>query len=322
MSEAEARRIVLARHPEGMPTEEDLKMEQVAMPSPAQGQVLLRTIYLSLDPYMRGRMSTAKSYAKGTELGEPITGGTVCEVIESKDASLKPGDIVLATVGWQSHAAVPAKGLIKLDPARAPLTTALGVLGMPGFTAIAESMKDAPQLLTTLVNRLLSPLSQAILDRGGTIDKYIGDCIMAFWNAPLDDPDHAAHAVQSAIAMMEALERLNAELAAEAQAAGGEAAPVFKVGIGINTGACVVGNMGSETRFDYSALGDAVNLASRLESETKSVGVPLLLGPETAAAVAGRFALAELGPVSVKGKALPVTVWTLAAYAPSKRLAG
>lgn len=185
-----------------------------------------------------------------------------------------------------------------------------------GFTTIAEGMKDEPEKLTALVNRLLSPLSQAILDHGGTIDKYIGDCIMAFWNAPIDDPDHAAHAVEAAVAMMAALDRLNAEIATEAARAG-ETAMALRIGIGINTGSCVVGNMGSETRFDYSALGDAVNLASRLESETKTVGVPLLIGASTAAALGDRFALADLGAIGVKGKALPVAVSTLAEFAPA-----
>src|SRR5690606_9742895 len=120
MSETQAKRIVLARHPQGMPTDEDLRLEAMPMPRPGEGQVLLRTVYLSLDPYMRGRMSPAKSYAEGVAIGEPITGGTVSEVVTSNDASLKPGDMVLSAHGWQTHAAASARGLARLDPAAAP----------------------------------------------------------------------------------------------------------------------------------------------------------------------------------------------------------
>lgn len=185
-----------------------------------------------------------------------------------------------------------------------------------GFTTISEQMKDSPERLTALVNRLLNPLSDAVVNAGGTIDKYIGDCIMAFWNAPLDDPDHAAHAVQAALAMLTALDRLNAELAAEA-AERGEPALALKIGVGINTGDCVVGNMGSEKRFDYSALGDAVNLASRLEGQTKNYGVSILLGSETARLAGAKMPVIELDRVAVKGKTELATVSTVLSAAPS-----
>jgi adenylate cyclase len=181
-----------------------------------------------------------------------------------------------------------------------------------GFTTIAEGLKDDPERLTSLINRLLNPLSEAVLDAGGTIDKYIGDAIMAFWNAPLDDPDHAVHAVEAALAMLAALGPLNRELAEEAAREGRE--PIaFGIGIGINTGDCVVGNMGSDRRFDYSALGDAVNLAARLEGRTRDYDLSLLIGDATARLVAGRFDLAEVDRITVKGKSEPVTVWTVAA---------
>jgi adenylate cyclase len=171
-----------------------------------------------------------------------------------------------------------------------------------GFTTISERMKAEPEKLTNLINRLLGPLSQVVLDAGGTIDKYIGDAIMAFWNAPLDDPDHAIHAVQAGLDMIRALDRLNEELAAEAIAEGRTHTPLH-VGVGINTGDCVVGNMGSAVRFDYSALGDAVNLASRLEGQTKVYGVSLIIGEETARRIPGFVSVAELDRVRVKGKA-------------------
>lgn len=177
-----------------------------------------------------------------------------------------------------------------------------------GFTTIAEKLKDDPERLTQLVNRLLSPLSQVVLAEGGTIDKYIGDAMMAFWNAPLDDPDHALHAVSAGLKMLTALDALNAELAAEAATAGTEPVSV-KMGVGINTGDCVVGNMGSDQRFDYSALGDAVNLASRLEAKTRDYEAPMLIGPETARRVSTAFPVLELDRIAVKGKSeiLPVS---------------
>ncbi|WP_370875429.1 CHASE2 domain-containing protein [Methylobacterium amylolyticum] len=171
-----------------------------------------------------------------------------------------------------------------------------------GFTAISEFYKDDPAGLTALMNRFLTPLSDAILDAQGTIDKYMGDAIMAFWNAPLDDPDQEAHACAAALAMIARMEALNALRKAEAESGGHPVLPI-DIGIGINTGPCVVGNMGSDLRFDYSVLGDTVNLASRLEGQSKLYGVKTILGASTAAAVAGRFAILEIDLIRVRGKA-------------------
>lgn len=179
-----------------------------------------------------------------------------------------------------------------------------------GFTTIAEGLKDDPEHLTQLINRLLTPLSEVVLSHGGTIDKYIGDCIMAFWNAPLEDAEHAPHAVSAGLAMLAAIDALNLELEAEAKAAGAPFIPL-RIGIGINTGDCVVGNMGSTRRFDYSALGDAVNLASRLEGASKQFGVPLLLGEATAGLVADRFPVLELDRITVKGRSTGTAVATV-----------
>ena len=178
------------------------------------------------------------------------------------------------------------------------------------FTAISESYKSDPQRLTTLINRLLTPLSDAILAHAGTIDKYMGDCVMAFWNAPMDVPDHETHACAAALDMLKALDRLNEQRQAEAEAAGTAHTPL-RVGVGLNTGECVVGNMGTATRFDYSVLGDAVNLAARLETYSTEYGVPVVMGETTAAKAKAGFALLELDRIAVKGKTEAVTIYGL-----------
>jgi adenylate cyclase len=176
-----------------------------------------------------------------------------------------------------------------------------------GFTAISERFKANPHGLTRLINRFLTPMTDLILARRGTIDKYIGDCIMAFWNAPLDDPDHAEHACASALAMIAALGGINAELSAEATE--GSFTPL-RVGIGINTGDVVVGNVGSDQRFDYSVLGDAVNLAARLEPQSKTYDVAIVIGEGTRDRAPG-FAAVELDRIAVYGKQEAVRIYTL-----------
>lgn len=131
------RRIRLAARPHGAPTPGDFDHDEVEISSPGDGEVLLRTRYISLDPYVRGRMSTARSYAAPMEIGDVIVGGTVSEVVDSAADGFSPGDTVLGYGGWQEYSVEPAERLRRLDPAAAPVTTALGVLGMPGFTAYA-----------------------------------------------------------------------------------------------------------------------------------------------------------------------------------------
>jgi NADPH-dependent curcumin reductase CurA len=131
------RQILLKSRPEGMPTLDNFELVQGPVPEPGDGEVLMRTRYLSLDPYMRGRMSAAKSYAKPVEVGQPMVGGTVSEIMASRNPRFAAGDIVLSYSGWQDYARSNGAGLRKLDPAAAPVTTALGVLGMPGMTAYA-----------------------------------------------------------------------------------------------------------------------------------------------------------------------------------------
>ncbi len=179
-----------------------------------------------------------------------------------------------------------------------------------GFTSISEALKEDPQGLTVLINRLLTPLSNAILERNGTIDKYMGDNIMAFWNAPLDDADHALNACRAALAMLERLDALNTERQKEAAEAGKSFARLA-VGIGINTGECVVGNMGSDVRFDYTVLGDAVNLASRLEGQSKIYGVHIIIGEATAKLIEDAVATLEIDSIRVKGKTEPEVIYTV-----------
>jgi adenylate cyclase len=181
---------------------------------------------------------------------------------------------------------------------------------MRGFSTISEFYKEDPQGLTGLMNRFLTPLTNAILARKGTIDKYIGDAIMAFWNAPLDDKDHAVNAVEAAIDMTEEMRKLNDERKEEADEEGTEFIPL-NIGVGINTGLCVVGNMGSDIRFDYSVYGDSVNLASRLEGQSKNYGFPIIAGSTTAMAVKDRYAILEIDFIMVKGKKLPEVIYTI-----------
>ena len=178
-----------------------------------------------------------------------------------------------------------------------------------GFTTISEQFKTDPEGLTALINSFLTPMTNMILERRGTIDKYMGDCIMAFWNAPLDDDDHARNACTSALAMFEALEPLNEEIKSEREAAGEPFYPI-KIGIGLNSGMCCVGNMGSDMRFDYSVLGDAVNLAARLEGQSKNYSVGIVIGEATRDAVPD-FASIELDLIAVKGKTEAVRIFAL-----------
>jgi adenylate cyclase len=179
-----------------------------------------------------------------------------------------------------------------------------------GFTTISEHYKDDPQGLTQLMNRFLTPLTNAIIDRKGTIDKYIGDAIMAFWNAPLDDADHEANACDAALEMLARAEALNIELKREAETNGGVYMPL-RIGIGLNSGPCVVGNMGSDFRFNYSVLGDTVNLASRLESRTKDYRLSMVIGSRTAERAKAKFATMEIDLIQVKGKKQPELVFTV-----------
>jgi adenylate cyclase len=171
-----------------------------------------------------------------------------------------------------------------------------------GFTPISEKYQSNPQGLTVVINKFLTPMTDIIMKNEGTIDKYMGDCIMAFWNAPLDCPNHKEMAVKSALEMIEKLKELNDS---------GEFGDKLNIGIGINSGKAVVGNMGSNQRFDYSVLGDAVNLASRLEGVSKNYDATLVVGEDTYKDISNQFNFSKLDDVQVKGKSNMVSIYTV-----------
>ena len=176
-----------------------------------------------------------------------------------------------------------------------------------GFTTISEGL-DAEEL-TRFLNELFTPLTNIVLEEQGTIDKYMGDALMAFWNAPLEDAEHPSNACRAALRIMTKMHELNAQWEQAAISKGRPFKPV-KLGIGLNTGICCVGNLGSETRFDYSVIGDNVNVASRLEGQTKTYDVETIVGESTAAR-AGDYAFLEIDLLKVKGKTAATRVFAL-----------
>ena len=178
-----------------------------------------------------------------------------------------------------------------------------------GFTQISEIFKDDPRGLTHMVNRYFTKMTDRILHRGGTIDKYMGDAVMAFWNAPLDDPDHARHMCEAALDMLDGLKKLNLQLGRDAEEQGKPFVEI-DIGIGLNTGECIVGNMGSDQRFMYSVIGDDVNLASRLEAQCRTYGVTIIVSENTYEMV-DDLAVLELDLIRVKGKALASRIYAL-----------
>jgi NADPH-dependent curcumin reductase CurA len=172
MSADKNRQVVLASRPNGEPRPENFKMVETAVPEPGPGQMRLRTIYLSLDPYMRGRMSDAPSYARPVEVGEVMEGAAICTVVKSHLAPYGTGDIVVANTGWQEYALSDGKGVRKLDPSLRPISYALGVLGMPGFTAYTGLLNiGKPQPGETLV---VAAASGAVGSLVGQIAKMKG----------------------------------------------------------------------------------------------------------------------------------------------------
>jgi len=210
---------------------------------------------------------------------------------------------------FEHYLAPPIVKLLQKDPSLLKLggdTRELSILfsDLRGFTTISEHFKTNPQGLTELVNRYLTPMTGCVIEYNGTVDKFIGDALMAFWNAPLDVQDHKAESIKCGLKMFDLLAQLNKEVMEEG-------VDELKIGVGINTGDVVVGNMGSEQRFDYTCLGDAVNLSSRLEGQTKEYRVGIIVGEGTVQGIEDRFNFVELDKIAVKGKKEGVRIFTV-----------
>jgi adenylate cyclase len=196
---------------------------------------------------------------------------------------------------------------ILADPARAKLGGERKILtvlfsDIRGFSGFSETM--GPEELASYLGEYLTPMTELVLESGGTLDKYIGDAVMAIWAAPVDMPDHASRACEVALKMQEAVVELNRKWKSEGK-------PEIAIGVGINSGPMSVGNMGTSARFDYTVLGDQVNLGARLEGLTKEYGVDILVGEDTAKAAGGRFVFREVDLVRVKGRASAAPVYQL-----------
>ena len=210
---------------------------------------------------------------------------------------------------FEHYLAPPIVKLLQKDPSQLKLggdTRELSILfsDLRGFTTISEHFKTNPQGLTELVNRYLTPMTGCVIEHEGTVDKFIGDALMAFWNAPLDVPDHRIHSIKCGLQMFHLLAELNKEVM-------NEGIDELKIGVGINTGEVVVGNMGSDQRFDYTCLGDAVNLSSRFEGQTKEYKVGIILGQNTVKGIEDSFNFVELDKIAVKGKKEGVRIFTI-----------
>jgi adenylate cyclase len=191
------------------------------------------------------------------------------------------------------------------DPSRARLggsrrTMSVLFSDIRGFTTFSE--KGEPEAIVAQLNEYFTRMVAVVFDHRGTLDKFVGDAVMALFGAPLDDEDHAEHAVQAALVMQEELARLNERWAAEGR-------PTLEIGIGINSGEMVAGNIGSDTIMSYTVIGDAVNLAARLESLNKQYGTRLIVSEATRSSLKGRYHMRALGEVVVKGKTQPVAVY-------------
>ena len=262
-------RVVLAARPVGEPTPSDFRIETAPLPEPADGELLLETLYLSLDPYMRGRMSEAESYADPVPLGAVMVGGTVGRVVESKDPSFAKGDVVLSFSGWQSHAIADARHVRKLDPAAAPLSTALGVLGMPGFTAYAGLLQIGKPARgeTVVVAAATGPVGSAV----GQIAKIKGARAVGIAGGP----DKVAHL--RALGFDEALDHRAPDFAAQLKAACPNGIDVYFENVGGKVWDAVLPLLNTYARVPVCGLIANYNLTSAPE------------GPDRSAALMGRI---------------------------------
>jgi len=256
--------------------------------------VLFRTAGILVDP-LSPSLTVLAVYVVATAAGFAATERERRHVRRAFERYLAP-TVVERLVGERDR--------LELGGETRELTVLFG--DIRGFTTVAENLEA--QALTRLVNRCMTPLADAVLASGGTVDKFMGDALMAFWNAPLDVPDHALQACRAALRMSAAMADVNRRVVEEGILP--PDAPALAIGIGMNTGLCSVGNMGSEQRFDYSAIGDPVNLASRLEGLCRLYGVDAVIG-EATAKVAPGLDLQELDLIRVKGKERPERVFAL-----------
>jgi len=227
----------------------------------------------------------------GTGTGAFVTERRRAERIRSTFAMYVSGDVV------QEMIANPDK--LKLGGERRDVSVLFSDLA--GFTSLSERLE--PDEVAQVVNMYLTAMTRVIMAHGGTVDKFIGDAVMAFWGAPLDDPQHALHALKASIAMQQAMQEMQPALRELG-------ADTLSLRIGINSGPAIIGNMGSDIRFDYTAIGDTVNLAARLEGANKAYDTPILVSERTRQQVQHEIPLRQVDRVRVKGKEHPVTVYT------------
>jgi len=287
----------------------DISGDQVlkyALEQQPQAIRILLTGYADTESLMRC-INEAQIYKYISKPWEPeMLRLTVVRALESQELSKQKQLVTTALTQYVSSKVVEQ---IMADPSRLQLggerkTLSILFSDLEGFTRLAERMEPEP--LTALLNDYLTEMSNIILDEGGTLDKYQGDGIVAFWNAPLDQSGHAACACRAALRCQQRLAELAEDFTARA---GGE----LKARIGLHTGEVVVGNMGSKIRFDYSILGDAANLASRLESANKIFGTAIMISEATWQQAGGDadFIVREIGMIKVVGRSAPVRVFEL-----------
>jgi adenylate cyclase len=228
-----------------------------------------------------------------------VANGTGSFVIERRRAGQIRGAFAMYVSNEVVEQMIAHPELLKLGGERREISVLFSDLA--GFTSLSEKL--TPDAVGQVVNTYLNAMTQVVMKNGGTVDKFIGDAVMAFWGAPLDDPDHALHAVQSAIEMQQQMDALQPQFAALG-------VDNLALRIGINSGPAIVGNMGSDLRFDYTAIGDTVNLASRLEGANKAYGTPILAAASTVNQVKQQVPMRQVDRVRVKGKKEPVDVFT------------
>ncbi|MFM1727599.1 NADP-dependent oxidoreductase [Prescottella soli] len=268
MSAVTSTRIVLASRPHGEPTSDNFRTETVELPDPSDGQVLLRTVYLSLDPYMRGRMSTAESYAAPVEVGDVMVGAAVSQVVQSQSPQIAAGSYVLAYSGWQTHAVVDGNAVRVLDPSRAPLSTALGVLGMPGFTAYSGLLKigQPKEGETVVVAAAAGPVGSTV----GQIARIHGARAVGIAGGP----DKCSY-VRDELGFDAAIDHRSPDFAERLKAAVPDGIDVYFENVGGPVTAAVLPLLNSYARIPVCGLVSQYNVASAPEGPDR---LPAFMG--------------------------------------------